>query len=309
MDTGCNMPCYHPIPAWYKRGGVNPATGKNYITFKQEEACNEIAKAFLVPCGRCIGCRLEHSRQWAIRISHEAALHVHSSFLTLTYNPEHVPRDGSLNKRDIQLFFKRLRKAGYEFRYYQCGEYGEQFGRPHHHVCIFGLDFSFDRVYYKRISGNRYYKSDTLNKIWGLGDCVITDLTFETAAYTARYCTKKITGDVAADHYKGKLPEYATMSRKTGIGKEYYQRFKSDIIVGDSVIIRKDVIVKPAKYYDKLYDLEDTIKFKEVKKKREQQVLEKEVEDPRRRAVKEEIKRHKLSKNLKRSYENGNENL
>ncbi|MEO5355656.1 MAG: hypothetical protein H7835_21005, partial [Magnetococcus sp. XQGC-1] len=93
--------------------------------------------------GQCVGCRLERSRQWAIRVMHEASQHEHNCFITLTYNDDNLPANGSLNYRHFQNFMKRLRKYYVEFtvRFYMCGEYGENFARPHYHACIFAIMF------------------------------------------------------------------------------------------------------------------------------------------------------------------------
>ena len=152
----------------------------------------------MVPCGQCIGCRLERSRQWAIRCVHEASLHTDNCFITLTYSPDCLPSDGSLNHDDFQKFFKRLRKhiAPKKIRYYMCGEYGEdlqqpsKLGRPHFHACLFGLDFDDKQLYIVR-DDVKLYTSATLEKIWGKGFVTIGDVTFESAAYVARYIAKK----------------------------------------------------------------------------------------------------------------------
>ena len=110
-------------------------------------------------------------------------------------------------------FLKRLRRAYPDavIRYFGCGEYGEELGRPHYHLCIFGFDFP-DKVFHKMSCGFKLYRSETLNKLWSHGHCLIGALTFESAGYVARYCTKKVTGALADDHYKGRTPEFALIS-------------------------------------------------------------------------------------------------
>lgn len=298
------MACYHPIKAWRSRAGRNPATGAWPIVFDRKEGYHDME--ITIPCGRCIGCRLERSRQWAVRISHEASTVLCSCFITLTYDDDHLPVDQSLIKKDMQLFFKRLRKyyKDSKIRYFMCGEYGEQLNRPHYHACIFNLDFSDDRKYYKTVRRNKYFISENLNRLWGHGFCIVTDLTFEGAAYVARYCTKKITGEMAKEHYGGRLPEYCTMSRARGIGRDFWDRFKQDIIVGDTVIIRSDMKVRPARFYDKLYDIENPEAHRRLKNKRLKKAqANPENFDANRLAVKEKIQMYKFSK-LKRSFEN-----
>lgn len=301
------MPCYHPLTAWRARSGINSTTGKWSITFNRKEGYDD--KEIILPCGRCIGCRLELSRQWAIRLMHESYVRDHSVFVTLTYDEEHLPPDGSLNKKDIQHFIKELRrKYGKGISYYQCGEYGDQFARPHHHAILFGVNVT-DRSNRRFYRGNEYFESASLQKLWGMGYVLLSGVTFESCAYTARYCTKKITGKLADQHYGGRLPEYATMSRRNGLGKEYWNRFKSDIIVGDSIIIRKNLICKPAKYYDKLYDAVDPQSARRVKNARLKKALEnQDALDYRRREVREKLQIYKF-KQLKRGFENADETV
>lgn len=258
-----------------------------------------------IPCGQCIGCRLERSRQWAIRCMHEASLHDDNCFITLTYADEHLPPGGTLRPRDFQLFMKRLRKKfGPGIRFFQCGEYGAGLGRPHHHALLFGHDFE-DKVYWTQRNGQKYYVSADLMELWPFGWHTIGNVTFESAAYTARYIMKKINGDEAEDHYGEKIPEYITMSRRPGIAKKWYDQFKNDVYPHDYVIIRDGIKCRPPAYYDKLYDLDEeaeislsTLKIKRLKKIRERS----EEYTPRRLQVKEEIQYLKAQK-LPRPYE------
>jgi hypothetical protein len=229
------MPCYSPLDGWLSKDR-NPS-GKRSIVFTKSEAL--VDRPVKLPCGRCIGCRLEKSRQWAVRMMHEASLYEENCFITLTY--EKMPPNDSLNKKHFQDFMKRLRKAygGRTIRYFHCGEYGENFGRPHYHAILFNLDFN-DKKYWSIVNGNKYYTSEKLNKIWGKGYCIIGSVSFDSAAYVARYVTKKITGEAAFEHYtdfdretgeitRERDPEYATMSRRPGIGSVWLDKFKTDV--------------------------------------------------------------------------------
>lgn len=248
------MPCYYPISG-YRSRHVNP-NGKRPLVFKLSEALN--SDVIEVPCGRCIGCRLEKSRQWAVRIMHEASLHDENSFLTLTYDDDHVPSDFSLDVRDYQLFMKRLRKSIYpkKVRFFHCGEYGEKFGRPHYHAILFGHNFH-DRKHFKNSTsdGSPLFSSEELDNLWDQGHCLIGEVTFESAAYVARYVTKKVTGDRAEDHYQGRTPEYVTMSRRPGIGRGWLEKYSGDVYPSDEVVVRGNVC-KPPRFYDKY--LQDT---------------------------------------------------
>ena len=183
------MACFHPLSAYKLGGQIHFGT-----------PTSSLCAPLKLPCGQCIGCRLERSRQWATRIMFESQLHEKNSFITLTYSNEHLPFPPSLDHRHFQLFMKRFRKE-FKLRYYMCGEYGDKFFRPHFHACLFGVDFKEDRVLVKRSpSGHDLYRSPTLERFWTFGQSAIGDLTFESAAYVARYVTKKITGDLAGDY-------------------------------------------------------------------------------------------------------------
>lgn len=267
------MPCYHPI---FSQFSIRD-DGKKQLFFNTELS-NLAAREFTLgrdisymssviglPCGQCIGCRLERSRQWAMRIMHEASLYEDNCFLTLTYDPQKLPADGSLVKADFQNFMKRLRfeYSGRLVRYYHCGEYGERLKRPHYHACIFNLDFS-DKILWKIVNDQRLYTSDKLTSIWQNGFCSIGSLTFDSAAYVARYCTKKIFGKDAEAHYGGRQPEYATMSLKPGIGFGWYQKFKGDAFPSDYLIVSGSKC-KPPRYYDKKLEGEDPLMFEMIK--------------------------------------------
>lgn len=206
------------------------------------------------PCGQCIGCKLEYSRQWAVRCMHEAESHLDNSYITLTYADEHLPPGGTLVKKHYQTFMKRLRKnTGAKIKFFQCGEYGEQLKRPHYHSILFGIDFE-DKVPWKQNDqGDTLYTSDFLTKTWGLGHCSVGAVTFESCAYVARYVTKKITGQLAETtlHYfnidydtgecVARIPEYITMSRGgrtgKGIAHDWYTKYGGETFRSDSVVI------------------------------------------------------------------------
>lgn len=290
------MPCYTPIKAWKSKELTE--NGKRKIVFRPQEAYNDLK--IDIPCGQCIGCRLERSRQWAIRCMHETKLHDRNCFVTLTYHDE--PEGGSLNVRDIQLFFKRLRKAYGKVRYLQCGEYGKKFSRPHHHAILFGIDFYEDRKLWRNDGNNKLFTSEILDGIWGLGYCIIGEVTFESCSYVSGYITKKVTGKQSVNHYNGRKPEYITMSRRPGIGKEFYDKFKEDFYKLDKVIIRNDIKIKPPKYYDAMYELEEPQKMEKIKKERRLRAKTSlDTTYDRRKTINE----HKNLTLAKRSYENG----
>jgi len=302
------MPCYHPITAYRARTGRNPENGKWPVVFNPKEGY--LDKEVVLPCGKCIGCRLERSRQWAVRCVQEASLWQKNCFITLTYNEENINRceKGSLNKRDFVLFMKKVRKQyGEGIRFFHCGEYGEKLRRPHHHACLFNHDFSDKKLYTIR-DNVKLYRSEQLRKLWPYGFSTIGEVTFESAAYVARYVTKKITGEKAADHYEGRLPEYITMSRRPGIGKPWWDKYKQDVLVLDRVVIRNNLQCRPPRYYDNLYDKENHTQLERIKQKRIKKINPKECTWERLQ-TKEKLKL-KQFKQLKRGIENGiNETL
>lgn len=275
--SGCEMPCFHPISG-YRSRTVN-ANGKRPIVFNRRSGYVDLPVD--LPCGQCIGCRLEKSRQWATRCMHEAQMFSENCFITLTYDPKFIPAGNTLVKKDFQTFMKRLRKKfiGTPIRYFHCGEYGDLNRRPHYHAIIFNLDFS-DKILYSEKNSVLLYTSATLQKLWQLGFSTIGEVTFESAAYVARYAMKKITGHTAKSHYEnidletGEITdmqaEYITMSLKPGIGSKWFEKFASDVYPSDEVIMRGHR-VKPPRYYDTIYEKVhpkkmEKIKFRRIKK-------------------------------------------
>lgn len=304
------MTCYRPLNG-YRSREINPS-GKFSIVFSASQGHLDLPVT--LPCGQCIGCRLERSRQWAIRCIHESSLHSRNCFITLTYSPENLPENGTLVKRDYQLFMKKLRKRfGPNIRYFMCGEYGEKNARPHYHACLFNFDFR-DKQLWKNVRGNKLYTSQSLSELWPQGFSTIGDVTFESAAYVARYITKKITGPKALDHYttysrttgeifSERLPEYTNMSLKPGIARQWFEKYKSDVFPKDEVIIREKP-VKPPKYYDKIFDQYDPLQFQKIKQKRKTLAKQHEANNTHPRLdVREKVKIAK-AKTLIRSYEN-----
>ena len=111
------MPCFHPLTGYH--GKEVSKNGKRPIVFNRNRSFDGIPVK--LPCGRCIGCRLERSRQWAMRCVHEASLHEANCFITLTYDDAHCPKDGSLRFEHWQKFMKRFRKRfGSGVRFYHC---------------------------------------------------------------------------------------------------------------------------------------------------------------------------------------------
>jgi len=222
----------------------------------------------LLPCGQCIGCRLEYARGWAVRIMLEASLHERNSFVTLTYDDEHLPKDGSLSKRAFPEFMARLRRArpGRTLRYFHCGEYGEKRRRPHYHAVLFGEDFSDCRAPFVR-RGSKFpeWIAPDLMELWPMGQSLIGSVSFESASYVARYVCAKKTGRLAKEAYESfdpktgeilqLVPEFATMSRRPGIGHGWAEKYGFEVYPSDELVV-SGVRMAPPRYFDKLLERE-----------------------------------------------------
>jgi hypothetical protein len=305
------MPCYSPLNAFQCQDGT--------VVFRELAG----SRALTLPCGQCVGCRLERSRQWAIRCSHEASLWERNSFITLTYNDENLPPDRGLHYEHFQKFMKRLRfshkghrpaaDGTFPIRFYMCGEYGENFGRPHFHACIFNFDFEDKKQFLKTDSGSLVYRSAILEELWPFGYSSIGEVNFQSSAYVARYIMKKITGDAAKRHYfnreTGEIisPEFNKMSLKPGIGAGWLERHKDDVYkfnpdgsTAHDGVVMKGRVVKPPRYYDKKFKFSyptewDSIEFSRFENS--QKFLDDNTPD--RLRVKEQVTLAKLSR-LKR---------
>ena len=297
------MPCYSPLKGW-----KDAETGG--IVFKKSRQTQEEMD---VGCGQCLGCRLDRSYMWAVRIIHEASLHEcigGNCFITLTYrdrrecddeqlaNGYHVPDDWSLNKKHWQKFMKRLRKhfSPQKIRFFMCGEYGNRckhsidlervgcpmcnVGRPHFHACLFNCDFPDLVAYGSADDGRLRYTSKILESIWKYGFVDVGELNYDSAAYTARYILKKVNGLKADDHYTqtdmdGVLtyvsPEFCLMSRRPGIGKEWFDLYAGDVFPADETPVPgKGVIKSVPRFYEELFKVSNPLKLEEIKEVRQE---------------------------------------
>lgn len=236
------MSCYHPIEAWnitpLQEDLFQPVTISFHEPSDREEMIRQ-GRRLLLPCRKCVGCRLDKSREWANRILLEQLYHQDSWFITLTYDDEHLPPaypvdlatgeilsvHATLVKSDLQKFFKRLRKnSGQQLRYFCAGEYGSQTFRPHYHCIVFGLHLDDLKLLKTNFGGDPYFTSEFISRCWPYGLHVIGRVTFETSAYVARYTLKKATHGISKEYYdKAAIqPEYQVMSLKPGIGYQYF---------------------------------------------------------------------------------------
>lgn len=283
------MSCYHPIDGHLcqGRGGRFRASSNSPLN-----CCS--GRSIKVPCNDCVGCHLQYSRDWAIRNMHEASLYSSSCYVTLTFSPKFLPDDNGLHYSIFQSFMKSFRerftgcdlvshpyfgqidkrwnKPYPEFykplRFYMCGEYGEKRGRPHFHALFFNFDFPDKKYWYTSRDGFKVYRSAELEKLWPYGHSEIGSVTFQSAAYVARYIMKKAKGrDKEYDYVDPETgcfrnPEFTKMSLKPGIGEGWLRKYYSDVYPHD-FIVHNGARLRPPRYYDKKYfDL--TKKIREV---------------------------------------------
>lgn len=269
-----------------------------------------VDKTITVPCGACIGCRIDRSRMWAIRCVHESKLHDWNCSLTLTYDDDHLPNDLSLRKIDVQKFIRSLRDKGYTFRYFAVGEYGDDSRRPHYHILMFGVDFHEDRKRHKKSkAGHQMYTSATVTDTWGKGHCLIGSLTYASAAYAARYVMKKQTGQsekamqhemyTRYDSITGEVwqvvPEFLLMSRNPGLGSGWYDKYKKDAFPSDYLIFEGKKHPVPRYYLSKL-EKEKEDNAKAIKLKRKDARRETKADNtPERLYVRETVKKSQLN--------------
>jgi len=281
------MPCYFPVQI------KNP----------KKDSFERGIRNITVPCGKCVGCSLEYSRQWAVRLMHEKQMHENSCFPTLTYSDINLPwgvERPTLNPRDLQLFIKRLRKKyGQGIRFFASGEYGERTYRPHYHAIIFGIDFE-DKKIHSTKNGSTTYTSNILDNLWGLGNCIIGDVTFESCAYVSRYIIGK-RENKDTNQSNNIQPEFVRMSRRPGIGKPWLNKYFNDVFPQDIVYIRGGLKCQPPKYYLSQLELQNPEQYLEIKSKREKNSYKRDKDNsPQKLKVREIIKNAQI-KTLTRS--------
>lgn len=284
----------------YECNHIEIRNGKPIKCFDRGISANAdyvISEFIEIPCGHCIGCRLEYSRQWANRCLLEMKEHENNCFITLTYDDDHLPMKWfsklkdkkeylipTLVKRDLQLFIKRLRKEldkeNIKIRFFACGEYGDNTFRPHYHCIIFGWkpDNSDLSLVTRTNLGYNLYSSTLLSKLWPYGFNTVADATWETCAYVARYVTKKVNGKLSDNFYfqNALEKEFVTMSNRPGIGFDYYFGNSSD--KNSYAIFLEDYIktdfgsrkISNVRYFDKKLEELDPVLMKSLKETRKE---------------------------------------
>lgn len=256
------MACYFPTKAYRTPHGSDKG-----ITFNASQALNP-DNPLSLPCGRCNGCRQDLSDEWALRCMHESQMHAVNSFITLTYNDEHLPADYSLDKRPFQLFMKRLRKqlTG-KIKFFMAGEYGPLDRRPHYHALIFGWDFHTDWKLHKNTSEGPLFTSAQLSDLWqNQGFCTVGSLTYKSAKYCTGYLfDKEYNPEKAANLYTythpvtgavvRQKPEFSAKSQ--GLGSTWFDKYKADCFPSDFLVVEGRQIGVPRYYRLKLSEQEE----------------------------------------------------
>jgi len=249
------LSCYRPWPAYRQRDG----------TVSQKQGPD--AEAIRLPCGACIGCYMDRSHMWSLRCRHEASGWTHNAFLTLTYDDDHLPWHGSLDRLKPRRFIRYLRRAmsGVEcapgsekrpIRYFGCGEYGSKRARAHYHILLFNVRFTDTARY-----GRDTYTSQLVSALWPYGSHLIGTVNAASASYVAGYATKKVSAwqraakydvmDPSTGEVVSRVPEFAMMSLKPPIGWYWYDKYKSELRNGYIVVDGQQVSI-PRLYADKL---------------------------------------------------------
>jgi hypothetical protein len=246
----------------------NPATGTairaKIKIIKKQEYYNKIKENrtnyIRLGCGKCIDCIRKRANERANRACLETETQKNGIFLTLTYDNEHLPKDKKLNRRDIQLFKKRLRYyTKNKIKTLECGEYGPKTQRPHYHMIIWGIERPKDANIIEQTEYGTLSSSKEIENIWGNGYITIGQITQRSIAYVSRYVSKK------------EKDQNTFIETSNGIGKEYWEKNRRKIIKDGQIIIEGGRVTKIPRYFKKLYDKEviniKNKKVYEIKKK------------------------------------------
>lgn len=265
------MACTNPILAYVK--STDPITGKKSLSFVARIDANYRTissrygkeNTFFLPCGKCPSCRKDRAKIWAVRCCLEASQYERNSFITLTYEQNHLPK-GGLCKHDVDKFIKFLRKeTGQKIRYFYCGEYGETTFRPHYHLILFNYFPEDATFHYTSENGYPVFKSKFLNKIWCYkGFVEVGSLTFQSALYCSKYILKQDPDNSKCTKIfvpANKAPVFHRMSLKPGIGADYIKSHLEQLFESDAVYINGESN-NLGNYFNKIALCLDPDKFK-----------------------------------------------
>ena len=275
--------CTKPIPCYQPINKDGKPTGEK-LKFKRPDNVH-LYKKIAVGCGKCPSCLVARARDWAVRIYCELKTSPGPCwFVTITYDPEHLPYGNTLQPDDMRLFIKKIRNhyPKYKVKYLYVGEYGEDHGRAHYHICLFNTDLT-DLEQVGMSSGMPIFESAKLTKLWGKGIVSIGTLTPKSAYYCAQYINKKIFGEKAEAHYNkickdtgeiiSQLPEFNRMSRKPALGTDFFNKYRKqyDCPELDFFVLPGGIKVPQTKHFDKMLKAEapellEIIKEERIKK-------------------------------------------
>lgn len=303
------MPCFHPVPAWRARPRFDKTSDGRYVRSKDRSIAFSPADGWSshpleLPCGKCVGCVQARASEWALRCEHEAKLWSDNWFITLTYEDGTLPETG-LALKDLQDFWKRLRKEYPGLRYFACGEYGESGARAHYHALVF--NWSPEVKSRKRLHSDEWvYECEALARIWGLGRVHLSPFTGAAAQYVANYVRKNFSvGGEPVDFGPFTKP-FQVMSRRPGIGRWFVERFKRDIYPDGYVSRSGGSRRRAPRFYDNVVEATDAVMFRRVKRKRKELALARPKGISPWDEEKIEVRRQAFFDSVKgRKYENG----
>lgn len=266
------MACFRPHDGWLHVDG-----GRPLWNFPVGDDPMDYSRTVLV-CRSCPGCLADRARDISLRAVHEAKVCGASCFLTLTYDNDHLPLHGSLCRRDLELFMKRLRfRLAKPVRAYAVGEYGGRTLRPHYHLCLFGEDFWFDRRSVgQSFGGFPMWESPFLDEVWGKGFCRVNDMGVDVAGYAAKYAIK------AHSDGQGRAPRrcdadgvwhdverpFDSLPRGKALGVPFLDRFWSDVFPRGVVVLRGGAELPAPRAYLRVFSERDPDGFAELMERR-----------------------------------------
>lgn len=262
------MVCFYPKKGWFDETENKFTTNRHKIKGSYHP--------ITIKCQECIGCRNDYSREWGIRNMLESYYHVEKMFITLTYNNSNLPKNNSLVKKDLQNFIKTLREkldreSKIKIKYFGAGEYGEKTQRPHYHVLIFGYKFKDLKFLKKTQSGNKIFRSPTLEKLWRKGISSIGKVTEESCMYVSQYSMKKLNSK--NKKYETRLPEFTLMSTREAIGLKWLLN-NWEKMIEDGCIKNKGYTYPIPRYFMKQIKLKSDSLYIQIKNERKIKAIE-----------------------------------
>ena len=238
------------------------------------------SQGFYVPCGHCRACRISRSREWYTRLYHESLYHEKSTFATLTYDEDHIPRDGNLDKGELQRFFKRLRNM-VKVKYYACGEYGDEAGRPHYHAIIYDLGIKDHVVHFEYGKGGKkvvIVDDGPVKFAWDKGRIQLGTVSLYSMRYVTDYIQKKLYGKAAAAQ-EGRVQPFSLMSK--GLGFRFaVDNYEKIFMKGGITINGKEVGIP--RYYVKKLELDELVRAQAELEEGEREIIGSVVDRSRR---------------------------